>query len=89
MKSIGCVNGGAGERSIFVQAVHDVFGGKNLGVGASDDLLGLGVNAVDKGLSVALRADLLHVDLRLQVVGPMGADCVGEVPARADRMDCG
>ena len=32
---------------------------------------------------MALRADLLHVHLRLQVVGPVRADCVGQVPAEA------
>ena len=41
----------------------------------------LAVNPVDQSLRMTLRADLLHVDLGLQVVGAMSRDCIGEVPA--------
>ena len=43
------------------------------------------VNAVNKGLRVALRANLLHVDLGLQVIRTMSRNCVGKVPAQPVR----
>ena len=75
--------GQAGEASIFVQVVHNGLGGENLGIGAGDNLFSLRVNPVDKSLGVTLRAHLLHVDLGLQIVGSMGTDRCGEVPAQA------
>ena len=85
---MGCVNGGPVSSAVLVQAVHDGFGGEDLGVGACDDLFGLRVNAVDQRLRVALRADLLHVDLRLQIVGPMCADRRRPDTSRAGQRDC-
>ncbi len=45
----GVGEGRSGERAVLVQAVDDVLGGQNLGVGIGDDLLGLCVDAVDRG----------------------------------------
>ncbi len=81
----GMREGRSGERAVFVKAVHDRFGSQDLRVGAFDNLFALVVNAVDKGLRVALRADLLHVDLGLQVVRTMRRNCVGKVPAEPVR----
>ena len=76
----GMREGRSGQCAVLVQTIHDVFGCENLFVGASNDLFCLRIDAVNGGLSVALRADLLHVDLRLEIVGPMGADGVGKIP---------
>jgi|CZKL01.1.fsa_nt_gi hypothetical protein len=75
----------SGEKPVLVKVVHDRFGGQDLRIGAFDDLLALVVNAVNKGLRVALRADLLHVDLGLQVIRTMSGNCIGKVPAEPVR----
>ena len=73
----------ARQGSVFVQSIHDVLGGKNLGVCALDDLFTLVVDSVDTRRGVALGADLLHIDLGLKVVWTMGRDSVGEIPAES------
>ncbi len=75
----------SGKRAILAQVIHDRLGGKDLRVGALDNLFALAVDAVDQRLRVALRADLLHVDLRLQVVRSMSRDRVGKIPAEPVR----
>ena len=75
----------SGERAVVVKAIDDRLGGKNLCVGTFDDLLAMVINAVNEDLSMALRANLLHVDLGLQVVRAMGGNCIGKVPAEPVR----
>ena len=55
----------AGQRTILTQVIHDGLGREDLRVGALDNFFSLTVNPVYQGLRVTLRADLLHVDLRL------------------------
>ena len=54
-------------------------GGLDLLVGGRDDLLGLGVDAIDERRRVALHAHLLHGRLRAIVVRPRLRDRIGEV----------
>src|SRR5579863_3296613 len=73
------------ERAVLVKTVHDRLRSKNLRVGAFDNLFALAVDPVNQRLRMALGADLLHVDLRLQVVRAMRRDGIGEVPAESIR----
>src|ERR1700694_3028574 len=75
----------SGERAILVKAVHDRLGSKNLRVRALNHLFTLAVDPVNQRLSMALRTDLLHVDLTLQVVRAMSRNSIGEVPAEPVR----
>src|SRR6185503_5572000 len=79
----GMGEGWTGQCSIFVETVHDGLGCKYLLVGACEDEFSLRVDAIDCCLGVALRADLLHVDLGLEVIGPFCAYLGGEIPAKA------
>ena len=71
--------------AVLMQPIHDVFRSKHSCIRVCDNLLCLRVDAIDAVLCMALRADLLHVDLRLQVVGTVGTDSVSKVPAKAVR----
>ena len=80
-----CVNGGPERRAVLTQVIHDRLGGKDLCVGALDNLFSLAVDPIDQGLRVALCTDLLHIDLRLQVVRAMRRNCISKVPAEPVR----
>ena len=80
-----CVNGGPERRAILAQVIHDRLGSKNLRVGALDNLFALTIDAIDQRLRMALCTDLLHIDLRLQVVRAMSGDCISKIPAEPVR----
>jgi hypothetical protein len=77
--------GRPGQSPILMQAIHDRFGRENLGVCAVNHLFALLVDPIHERLGVALRADLFHVDLCLEVVGAVGRNGISEVPAEPVR----
>jgi len=75
----------SGERAVLVKTVHDRLRSQNLCVGAFDNLFALAVDPINQSLRMALGADLLHVDLGLQVVRAMSRNSIGKIPAEPVR----
>jgi len=71
--------GRAFQKAVRAQTVDNSFSFGNALIGDFDHLLGLLVHAVDDGLGVALRADLLHVGLRVDIIRPLAGNGVGQV----------
>src|SRR5438045_1484944 len=59
----------SGERSACVQPIYNALCVLDLCIGGGNDFFTLLVDSVNQRLRMALSADLLHIDLGLQIVG--------------------